>query len=231
MIDSPDQPQQPEQPVPQPERPQAQPPAPTGDITPAAPEVAYPTYPVQNDVVYQQEYSRWLPLVKWLLVIPHMFVLFFLFIGAIFAYIGAFFAVLFTRRYPPGIFNFLVGVWRWSQRVTAYYLLLVDKYPPFSLDDDPDYPARFNLDYPPDGEISRWRPFFAFILVLPQIFIAAIAGWAAFFGIVVAFFAILFTKTFPRAIFDFVVNTMRYQNRANAYAYWMTERYPGFTWG
>lgn len=231
MNDSPAQPQSPQQPAPTPERPQAQPPAPAADITPTAPEVTYPNYPVQFDVAYQQEYNRWLPLVKGLLAIPHWFVLIFLYIGVSLAFIGAFFAVLFTRRYPPGIFNFILGVVRWSNRVTAYQFLLTDKYPPFSLDDDPSYPVRFNVDYPPNGEISRWRPFFAFILVIPQLFIAAFAGWAAFFGIVVAFFSILFTKKFPRGIFDFVVNTFRFQTRANVYAYWATEKYPGFAWG
>jgi Domain of unknown function (DUF4389) len=229
-------PQQPPQ-APEPERPEqpsppsAPPPAAGLDVTPSAAEVAYPNYPVQFDVGYQQEYHRWLPLVKWLLVLPHFFVLLFIWIGVLFAIIGAFFAVLFTRRYPPGIFNFVVGATRWTMRASAYYLLLVDAYPPFSLDDDPNYPVRFNIDYPPDGQIARWRPFFAWVPVIPQLIIAYFAGLAAYIGVVIGFFAILFTKQFPRGIFDFVVNALRYQTRANAYAYWLTEKYPGFAWG
>ena len=234
MSESPEQPQspQPEQP-PQPERPGAPPASPGAglDVTPSATEVAYPNYPVQLDVGYQQEYHRWLPLVKWLLVLPHFFVLFFIWIGVLFAIIGAFFAVLFTRRYPPGIFNFVVGSLRWTMRASAYYLLLVDPYPPFSLDDDPNYPVRFNIDYPPDGQIARWRPFFAWVPVIPQLFIAYFAGLAAYVCVVIGFFAILFTKQFPRGLFDFVVNAIRFQTRANAYAYWLTEKYPGFAWG
>jgi hypothetical protein len=78
--------------------------------------------------------NRWLPLVKWLLAIPHYVVLFLLSIGAFFAVIGAWFAILFTGRYPRGIFDYVVGVMRWSNRVAAYaFLLVTDEYPPFRL--------------------------------------------------------------------------------------------------
>jgi hypothetical protein len=78
--------------------------------------------------------ERGLPLVKWLLAIPHYIVLFFLYIGAFFALIGAWFAILFTGRYPRGIFKFVEGVLRWQNRVLGYALLLVtDDYPPFRL--------------------------------------------------------------------------------------------------
>jgi hypothetical protein len=78
--------------------------------------------------------NRWLPLVKWLLAIPHYVVLFFLSIGAVFAVIFAWFAILFTGRYPRGLFDYVVGVLRWHNRVTAYALILVtDRYPPFRL--------------------------------------------------------------------------------------------------
>jgi Domain of unknown function (DUF4389) len=80
------------------------------------------------------ELNRWLPLVKWLLAIPHYIVLFFLEIAALFAVIGAWFAILFTGRYPRGLFQFVEGVIRWHNRVIAYALLLVtDRYPPFRL--------------------------------------------------------------------------------------------------
>jgi Domain of unknown function (DUF4389) len=83
----------------------------------------------------ETELGRGMPLVKWLLAIPHYVVLFFLTIGAFFAVIFAWFAILFTGRYPRSIFDFVVGVARWHNRVTAYALILVtDKYPPFSLE-------------------------------------------------------------------------------------------------
>jgi len=78
--------------------------------------------------------NRWLPLVKWLLAIPHYVVLFFLWIGAVVTVIVAWFAILFTGRYPRGLFDYVVGVARWHNRVTAYALILVtDRYPPFRL--------------------------------------------------------------------------------------------------
>ena len=92
---------------------------------------------VRLDIDYpnvEQDLNRWLPLVKWLLAIPHYIVLFFLFVAAVVAVIVAWFAVLFTGRYPRAIFDFVEGVLRWGLRVEAYALLLVtDRYPPFSL--------------------------------------------------------------------------------------------------
>ncbi|MGH2993758.1 MAG: DUF4389 domain-containing protein [Solirubrobacterales bacterium] len=88
-------------------------------------------YPYPNA---ETELGRGMPLVKWLLAIPHYIVLFFLHIGAFFAVVFAWFAILFTGRYPRGLFDFVEGVIRWNNRVTAYaYLLVTDKYPPFRL--------------------------------------------------------------------------------------------------
>ncbi len=92
---------------------------------------------VHLDIDYpdvEHDLNRWLPLVKWLLAIPHYVILFFLFIGAAFAVVIAWFAILFTGRYPRGLFDYVVGVGRWGLRVQAYAALLVtDRYPPFSL--------------------------------------------------------------------------------------------------
>ena len=101
----------------------------------------YPSTDEQQSVRLDLDYpdvkgglNRWLPLVKWLLAIPHYVVLFFLTVGSVFAAIAAWFAILFTGRYPRGIFDFLVGVGRWTNRVSAYaFLLVTDRYPPFSL--------------------------------------------------------------------------------------------------
>jgi Domain of unknown function (DUF4389) len=82
----------------------------------------------------EAELNRWLPLVKWFLAIPHYVVLLFLFIGAVFAVIGAWFTILFTGRYPRGIFDYVEGVLRWENRVVGYaFALVTDRYPPFRL--------------------------------------------------------------------------------------------------
>jgi hypothetical protein len=92
---------------------------------------------VHLDYVYPDaahDLNRWLPLVKWLLVIPHIIVLIFLLVATVFVVIAAWFAILFTERYPKGIFGFVEGVFRWGQRVLGYaFLLVTDKYPPFKL--------------------------------------------------------------------------------------------------
>jgi uncharacterized protein DUF4389 len=82
----------------------------------------------------KQDLNRWLPLVKWLLAIPHYFVLVFLWLAVIVSVIVAWFAILFTGRYPRGLFDFVVGVGRWTNRVAGYaFVLITDRYPPFSL--------------------------------------------------------------------------------------------------
>ena len=92
---------------------------------------------VHLDYVYPdaaRDLNRWLPLVKWFLAIPHYIVLFFLWIAAIIVVIIAWFAILFTGRYPRGVFDFVEGVFRWENRVIAYaFLLVTDRYPPFAL--------------------------------------------------------------------------------------------------
>ena len=91
-------------------------------------EVAYPDT--------RQDLNRWLPLVKWFLAIPHYIVLWFLAVAALVCVVISWFAILFTARYPRGLFDFVVGVFRWSLRVSAYaFLLTTDQYPPFSLGD------------------------------------------------------------------------------------------------
>ncbi|HWQ27748.1 MAG TPA: DUF4389 domain-containing protein [Dehalococcoidia bacterium] len=91
-------------------------------------------YPVTFDVEYPERLSRWLIFVKWLLAIPHFIVLYFLQLVAGILTFLAFFAILFTKRFPRGMFDFIVGVNRWSYRANAYgFWLMTDRYPPFSL--------------------------------------------------------------------------------------------------
>jgi hypothetical protein len=188
-----------------------------------------PNYPLRLEVDHQDEYRRFMPLVKWLLAIPHYIVLFVLVIGAFFALIAAFFAVLITGRYPRGLWNYLTGVMRWGARVRSYLFLLVDPYPPFSLEHEPDYPVRLLVDYPEDG-VSRWRALFAWLLAIPYLIVAGILNYLAQVLVFFGFFTILFAKKFPKGMFDIVVVSERWQLRGYAYALYLVTRYPPWVW-
>ena len=188
-----------------------------------------PIYPARLEIAYPAELNRWLPLIKWLLVIPHLFALFFVGIGAFFVAIYGFFAVLFTGRWPRGAFDYLVGTFRWGYRVAAYMHLMTDAYPPFSLADDADYPLRLHVDYP--ERIANWRALVHWLLAIPYLIVAGVLYWLTGILTIVAFFTVLFTKQIPRDVFVLMVPGLRWNLRGNAYAYFMTERYPPFVWG
>ncbi len=194
------------------------------------PTPSQPTrYPVRVEAERQDRYHRFLPLVKWLLAIPHYFVLFFLLIGVFFAKIVAFFAVLFTGRYPEGIFSFVTGVLRWTWNVTAYVYLLTDRYPPFSLEADRSYPASFEIEYPSDG-VDRWRPLVQWLLIIPYALVAAVLTYLAAIVALIGVFVILFTEELPEGMFKLILIPYRWQLRASAYAFFMVTRYPPFEW-
>ena len=188
-----------------------------------------PDYPARLEISFPFELNRWLPLVKWLLVVPHLFALFFVGLGAFFVAIYAFFAVLFTGRWPRGAFDYLVGTARWTCRVLAYGHLMTDAYPPFSLADDPAYPLRLSVDYP--AHIDNWRPLVQWLLAIPYLWIAGVLYWLTGVLTIIAFFTILLTRQIPRGVFDLMIPGLRWNVRGNAYAYFTTDRYPPFIWG
>jgi hypothetical protein len=190
--------------------------------------VSTSNYPINVEADYPQNgISNLRPLYHWLLAIPHYFALFFVVIAAYFAFIGVWFSILFTRRYPPGLFNFMAGTLRWSNRVNGYTYWMTEEYPPFSLDEAP-YPIRSRFAYPENG-ISRWRVFFQWFLAIPHFIVLYFLAIGAYIGLVIAFFAILFTGQYPPAVFNFLVGVMRWSTRVIAYTLLMTEEYPPFS--
>jgi hypothetical protein len=204
-------------------------------------------YPLRVEGELDDHLSRWLWLVKWVLVIPHVFVLVFLWIAFVVVTVVAFFAILFTGRHPRGLFDFKVGVLRWSWRVGFYSFsaLGTDRYPPFTLGDAPEYPAQLHIEHP--RELSRGLVLVKWwLLAIPHyLVIAVFAGgawasansdnwqWTSNFGLIdlmvlIAGVALLFTARYPKAIFEFVMGMNRWVLRVVAYATLMTDAYPPF---
>lgn len=191
--------------------------------------------------------SRWLWLVKWILAIPHYIVLLFLWIAFWVVTVVAWFAILFTGRYPRSLFDFTVGVMRWSWRVQfyTYAALGTDRYPPFTLRQT-DYPADLEIDYP--ERLSRGLALVKWwLLAIPHyLILAALFGGGVMLGgdtgdsnagntipligvlVLIAAVALLFTGRYPRGLFGFVLGVNRWFYRVLAYSALLTDDYPPF---
>jgi hypothetical protein len=176
------------------------------------------------DVAYPEGLSRGLIFVKWLLVIPHWIVLYFLQLATGVTTFIAWFAILFTGKYPRGLWDFALMYQRWAARVYAYLLLQRDDYPPFG---DTDYPVLYHLEYP--DRLSRGLIFIKWLLVIPHLIVLVFLGIALAIVLFLSWWAILFTGRFPRGMFDFVTGVMRWGHRVNLYYLLMTDAYPPFS--
>ena len=193
-------------------------------------------YPVRLSGQLDPELRRWHWPVKWFLAIPHLFVLVFLWLAFAVLTVVAGVTIAFTGRYPRSIFDFNVGVMRWTWRVHFYaFTLGTDRYPPFSLADD-DYPAQLDVTYP--VRLSRglvWVKWW--LLAVPHyLIVAAFTGGGApqvaggLIGVLclVAGVTLAVTGRYPRSIFDFVMGLHRWSWRVVAYAALMRDDYPPF---
>jgi hypothetical protein len=194
---------------------------------PASPAPAAPEYPVRFDVEYPERLSRWKIFLKWLFAIPHFIILYLLGIVLSVMVFIAFFAILFTKKWPRGMFDFAVQIQRWTSNVKSYVLLERDEYPPFS-GDTGEYPLAYEVDY--NVDLSRWMIFVKWLLAIPHYIVLVFLAIAAYVVVIIAFFAILFTGHYPRGMFDFNVGVFRWYQRVYAYSYLlMTDRYPPFS--
>ena len=220
---------------------------------------AVQAYPVRVDASLDAPLSRWLWLVKWILVIPHYIVLAFLWLAFVVLSAAAMVAIVVTGRYPRAIFEFNVGVLRWTWRVQYYAIgaFGTDRYPPFTLAEDPTYPAHLEVEYP--QRLSRGLALVKWwLLAIPQYIIigvltgggfefgwrlvqsppASLGGVSISYGVgipgligllaVIAAVVLLVTGRYPGQLFDFVLGLNRWVLRVAGYAGLMTDKYPPF---
>jgi hypothetical protein len=202
------------------------------------------SYPVRLEGDLQSGLSRWLWLLKWFLLIPHLIVLGLLWFAFVVLTVVAFVTQLRGGRYPRRIFDFNLGVLRWTWRVNfyGYGALGTDRYPPFTLGRAPDYPARLEIDYP-EEQATGQQLLSAWLAGIPQYVIAGMLGggagvaWAAEHSIFTGLIGILalvgavslaVDGTYPRTLFEYVIGFNRWVIRVVAYGALMTTAYPPF---
>jgi hypothetical protein len=205
------------------------------------------SYPARLEVDYPEEHNRLTTLFRVFLVIPIAIVFSALTAGATRTvythggkavsttsggisaglFIATLLMILFRRRYPRWWFDFALELSRFGTRVGAYLALLTDQYPSTVEEQN----VHLDIDYPDvERELNRWLPLVKWLLAIPHLLILIVLSVAAFFAVVIAWFAILFTGRYPRGLFDFVVGVARWWLRVEAYAgLLVTDRYPPFS--
>lgn len=205
-------------------------------------------YPLRLEADASPQVSRWLWIFKFILIIPHLILLAFLWIAYFVVGVIAFFAILFTARYPRSLFDFNVGVLRWTWRVGYYSYAAngTDRYPPFTLGDVPDYPAHLDVAYP--QRLSRGLVLVKWwLLAIPHLIVVAVfaggtwyvyqaadapvpIGGGGLIGILlfISVIILLFTGSYPQSLYDFILGMNRWVLRVAAYVGLMTDRYPPF---
>ena len=206
-----------------------------------------PAYPARLDVDYQDQHKRVTAFFRVFLVIPIAIV-----IGALSGgssqttydaaghmtrtssggiasglFVATALMIIFRQRYPRWWFDFALGLARFGARVCAYVVLLTDEYPSTVEEQS----VHLQIDYPDvERDLNRWLPIVKWLLAIPHYIVLSVLVVAAFFAVVIAWFAILFTGRYPRGLFDFVVGVGRWGLRVQAYASLLvTDRYPPFS--
>ena len=216
---------------------------------PSAPPVppAPPVYPARLEVDYAEQRNRVTALFRLVLVIPIAIVYGVLTAGATRTvydrsgqvvsstsggiatglFVATLLMILFRQRYPRWWFDFVLELTRFGTRIGAYVVLLTDQYPSTVEEQD----VHLQIDYPDvERDLNRWLPLVKWLLAIPHFVVLAVLSVAAFFAVVFAWFAILFTGRYPRGLFDFVVGVGRWWLRVDAYAVLLvTDRYPPFS--
>jgi hypothetical protein len=188
-------------------------------------------YPAQLEFDADRDIARWRPLVQWLMAVPHLLIANALSSLRCVLTLVSFFTVLFTKEIPRPLFDAIAMTYRYEWRAISYALFLHEDYPPFSFraeaaDDGVEPHTTLSLTYP--DQLSRWAPLYKWFLAIPHYFVALALAIGAVGAVLVSFFAVLFTGTFPLGTRDFIVNAWRYGLRVQAYVGLLTDQYPPF---
>ena len=199
-------------------------------MTTAEVQAGYPVIVVFDP---PERVPRWMPIIGWLLAIPHIIVLYVLMIVADVLMVIAWFCGVIAGRIPAGMVGFIAGVDRYRLRVATYLLFVRGSYPAFggdfSLDDSGTDPV-VRIDYGPTLERrSRLTIFFRGLLVLPHMIVLAILGIALYIVMIIAWFAVLILGRWPVGLRDFVLGCLRWSTRVGAYYMLVVDEYPPFS--
>ncbi len=187
-----------------------------------------PDYPVQFEVDDVAPQGRLSILLRGLLVIPHVIILSLLGIAVGIVIMLAWFAIVFAGRFPAALLRFTTGYARWAARANAYGSLLTGAYPPFSMDEEPDYPVRLTIPERTTGR-SRLTTFFRCLLLIPHEIVLYFLGIVAGFVLVAAWLAGIVLGRVPGGLHNFLAGFTRWTERASAYAYLLVDEYPPFS--
>jgi hypothetical protein len=186
-------------------------------------------YPVSYEADHQEDgRNRLTTAFRSIVTIPWLIVVALYGFAASIAVFIAWFALVFTGRYPEGIYNFVAGYVRMNSRVNSFYYLLTDEWPPFNGDENRDYPVRIGIPSP-KPEYSRLKAAFRLIVGIPVILLSYVQTLIAFVVAIIAWFAILFTGRLSEGLFDPLRSAMAYTTRATAYFALLTEDWPPFS--
>ena len=181
-------------------------------------------FPIDYEADYVEPRSRLTTFFRSLMVIPQMLFGIILFIAGFFTIIAAWFAMVFTAKYPEGLYKFNSGLLRWGTRVNAYHMLATDAYPPFSIDEENSYPVRVRIA-PPKPVYSRLHAFFRGITMIPSQIVASVLLLVTYVGAIGAWFTILFTGKTSPGLQKLINWGIAYNAKFSGYAYLLHEEW------
>jgi hypothetical protein len=182
-------------------------------------------YPVTYEADYERERNRLTAFFRLIVAIPWLIVGYIYAIAQLVVVLIAWFAILFIGRFPEGMYNFVGGILRFTQRVNGFVYLQTDAWPPFGIGEDPSYPIRVNF-YPPAARQSRVKVFFRIILLVPLVILQYAMSFALSGIAMVSWLTIVFRGYQPAAIHNALAYLIGWTTRVSAYSYLMRDEYP-----